>query len=461
MKYDLNKLILTEKYLIKYIESVMEQAIWRRCLFVLVLSGIIYIIFTFNRLTPWVVDDILKGADVQNNFHDITDYVNHIYHFYFVWGGRIWGELYAMFFLSFPKSIFNILNTFGYIILILLMYINCTGKLKMSVSLLVFINFSLFAFLPAFGQDILWISGCSNYMWALLIPLAYLSLWKIYDRRAYPIYKSKGFLFLIVFLGVLTGWSNENVSVGILGILIGYMLLYKKKCGTYPIFSIVGVISTSIGSVLLWLAPGNFMRFASEHHTTSIIKIIHQMIHNFFSLFDFQSTLFLFIMLVVFIYFNKEKNKWVPCIFVLGTVLSAISLGVVGSLVSRVVFSGVVFMTIAVGMLYNELNCCIDIKKIKCIITVMLILGTYNFYSDAKQGLVDFNDRWNENIQIIETSKARGDLDVVVNPIFPQNRFCAAYLLDDIQPASKHTHWLNRGVANYYKLNTIQSVYIK
>lgn len=418
------------------------------------------IIYRLNLYTPWVVDDLCKGYTVQQ-FHSFYDWYNHICHFYLGWGGRIWGELYALIFLYIPKQIFNYLNTIGYLILLVLIYMNIVGKLVVSISLLVYINFALFVCLPAFGQDILWISGSANYMWSSFIPLLFLSLWRIYENKVYRLYRHPIFLGGIFLLGIFTGWANENVSVAIIILLVGYTLVYRKKYKTIPAFAYAGFIGTVLGSIFLWAAPGNFARFVAEKHSTSVFKIVKTMIHNAVSLFDFNTALLLFICLAIFLILGKSKHKEVACVFSLSAVISAIAMGVVGGLHSRVFFSCIVFMIIAVGILYEDWNDNMTIRNIKAVITILLLLGSYNFYSYAKMGIIDYNNCWNENIRIIQQEKEDGNLDVTVNPITPKNRFCASYMLDDIKPASNNSHWLNKGVAKYYGLHTIQSAKIE
>lgn len=417
-------------------------------------------IYRLNLYTPWVADDLVKGYEVQS-FHTFYDWYNHLYHFYFGWGGRIWGELYALIFLYIPKYIFNIVNTIGYLLLLGLIYLNIVGKLVVSVSLLVYINFALLVCLPAFGQDILWICGSANYMWSGIIPLFFLSFWRCYDNKEYRLYRHPIFLGGIFLLGILTGWANENVSVAIILLLIGYMALYREKYKVVPTFSYMGFAGTVIGSIFLWIAPGNFVRFIAEKHSTSIFKVVKTMIHNAVSLFDFNTALMLFICLIIFLIFGNSKHKKLSCIFAISSIVSAIAMGIVGGLHSRIFFSCIVFMIIAVGILYEEWNDTITIKNVKTVITIFLILGSYNFYSYAKDSISDYNNRWNENIRIIQLEKERGNYDVTVNPIAPSNRFCAAYMLDDIKPASNNNHWLNIGVAKYYGLHTIQSIKIK
>lgn len=74
-------------------------------------------------------------------------------------------------------------------------------------------QFLLFACLPAFGQDILWISGTANYMWASIIPLLYIAFWRRYFDQEIKGFNELPALIFSFVLAVLSGWANENVSV--------------------------------------------------------------------------------------------------------------------------------------------------------------------------------------------------------------------------------------------------------
>lgn len=78
----------------------------------------------------------------------------------------------------------------------------------------------------------------------------------------------------------------------------------------------------------------------------------------------------------------------------------------------------------------------------------------------AEDGINDYAARWNENLEIIAEEKAKGNLDVYVNPITPLNKFCATYGLDDIKPHDENQNWLNKGIAQYCGLHTIQSIHV-
>ena len=412
-----------------------------------------------NHPTPWVVDDILK-AEGAKHIHSASQYFDHLWGFYFSWGGRIWGELFAYLFLSIPKRVFDIVNTIGYLIFVSLIYINVTGKIKSSPSLFMLINFLLFACLPAFGQDILWISGTANYMWASLIPLAYLAFWRLYIEKEYPILNSALALLFLFVLAVLSGWSNENVSISLLFLAISYIWLYHKKYGYIPTFSKIGLFGVLVGTLFLWLAPGNFVRFAAEKHSKSIFHMLGNIPHNIATLFDFNSTLLLLVMFTLFILLKKSPRKKLAIAFMLAGVLASVAMSAVGSIATRTFLGCVILMIISVGLLYDDWNDTIVVQKCRIILLIIFLIGIHGFYSEARTGIRDYANAWSQNIEIIKSEKAKGNLDVYVNPISPRNKFCATYGLDDIKPKEQNQHWLNKGIANAYGLKTIQSVHV-
>lgn len=432
----------------------------RRVTYIILFILISVMMFKLNRPTPWVVDDLLKSQAAMN-MQGLNDMFQHGKNFYLHWGGRVWGEIFAQAFLMIPKNIFDIINTIGYMILLVLMQWNILEKWKFDPVILVFIHFSLLLCLPVFGQDILWISGSANYMWASLLPLLFLGIWRSYqvnldEKINHPI--SICFVFV---LGIFAGWSNENVSVGLVAIVAGYMYIYRSKLKKIPSFAYAGGIGLVLGSLVLWLAPGNFVRFAFEKHSHSPFHIANMVLKNIWALFDPAATLFLVILFVILLVGSIKIKKETAIIIFLGAVISSIAFSVIGRIDHRVFFGPVMLMIIASGILYEQWNQTLEIRKIKFLIMCILFLGCITFYSDAKNGINDYAAQWNDNQKIIKIEKDKGNLDVYVNPIFPKNKFCATYGLDDIKPKNQNKHWLNTGVAKYFGLRTIQSVRVE
>lgn len=67
----------------------------------LLILGILIEIYLLNKPTPWVSDDLTKSNDLNY----IQGWLNHAKNFYLEWGGRVWGELFTLWFLTIPKRI--------------------------------------------------------------------------------------------------------------------------------------------------------------------------------------------------------------------------------------------------------------------------------------------------------------------------------------------------------------------
>ena len=159
--------------------------------------------------------------------------------------------------------------------------------------------------------------------------------------------------------------------------------------------------------------------------------------------------------------FSRRKNWKVAVVFMIGSFISAAAAGPVGSILGRASFGCIVLAIISTGILYADWKTPNEAVLAKLLISIFLMLGCFNFYRDAKNGCIDFSNRWNENLAIIQQEKQAGNLDIYVNPIFPRNRFCAAYGLDDFKPEKDNNHWLNRGAAKYFGVHTIQSIKVE
>lgn len=140
--------------------------------------------------------------------------------------------------------------------------------------------------------------------------------------------------------------------------------------------------------------------------------------------------------------------------------MSVISFAVVGNIHTRVFLSPILFLMISVGLAYEGNFEDAQGKAVRILLSIFLACSLLSLNCGAKASISDYNRQWEENVRIIEHEKAQGNLDVVLNPVHPTSRFCAAYGLDDLKPKDENDFWLNRGIAAYYHLHTIQSAHI-
>lgn len=412
-----------------------------------------------NHLTPFVADDFLKYKVGIEHLHSWSDFVAYLYGFYMGWGGRIWGELFLQIAVLMPKSMFDVLNTAAYLLFVALVYLNITGRARLSISLFLLVNFFLFACSPAFGQTFFWVAGSTNYLWSILLPLLFLLIWRIYyNDGEHSCYRHPLFIFLVFLLGIMTGWANENVSVGIVCLLGFWMLAYHQKEGRTPYFARAGFFGMIIGSLLLWLAPGNFVRLHAGPHPNSFFKICHNIFLNAAATFDMQTGLLLFLAFFLLVCFGQSQRKLFAFTYVIAAIISSVAFSVTGTMWARTWFGCIVLLIIGVGIVYED-GFAADFRShaFRIILSLLLISGCCLYAKEARDEIRDYAVRWQDNVHIIETARDSGNLDPVVNPITPVGRFCAAYHVTDLSPDPKY--WANTGVASYYHVNTVRVIH--
>lgn len=229
---------------------------------VYILSGIglfclLFFQFCLHRWTPFMRDDLwyatnLTTGEPVSNIMDI--FQSQTWH-YFNWGGRIvnhailqvvlsWGELGA--------DIANILATIALGIVICLLS-QCLNPLYFLFceSMIVSFNASIFF-------SMYWESGSVNYLYSSSWILLYLFL--VLRELKEDTVTPKGISFWIIPLAFIAGMSNENMGPScFVATIFVIMYLYRKK-RKVPIALWEGAVLTLSGSVLLILAPGNFVR---------------------------------------------------------------------------------------------------------------------------------------------------------------------------------------------------------
>ncbi len=220
-----------------------------------------YLEFKFHRRFIFLWDDewyathLITEVPLQS-LKDIWE--GQVWH-YFNWGGRVINHGLLQLVLMQGEFVADVLNM---IVTFILCFIIC--KLAEAKSLMTYCI--AFIALISFNTDIklsmFWQSGSVNYLYSSIWILSFILVYLRHVKN--PEAKSLKFIWLwIIPLGLITGWSNENMGPAACvtsGIVIFYFIkiLHKKA----PFWMWLGMISSLCGSVLLILAPGNFVRNA-------------------------------------------------------------------------------------------------------------------------------------------------------------------------------------------------------
>ena len=145
--------------------------------------GSIILFFTallFNHWTPYAADDYSYMFNLSDGSRmtSIGQIFSSLAVHYTKYGnGRLVSHFFVMLFLIGSKWIFNLVNAFLFVLLILSIYHLTSHKKACSLLLFFAIPTLLWLYMPAYGQIFLWLDGSINYMWGYLFALLFLSVY--------------------------------------------------------------------------------------------------------------------------------------------------------------------------------------------------------------------------------------------------------------------------------------------
>ncbi len=429
-----------------YENSKLDKALF---MFLLFLIGIgMYIL---NYYTTLIADDYSYSFSLGHRTTGIMAILQAQYNQYFSWTGRAVVHIIARFFLMYDKVVFNIANTLAYLALVLTVYFHAVGKFKFYPFLLLLINLFFFLFTPAFGQVFLWVVGACNYLWGPLLVFLYLVPYRLQYSKATPVIANKVLGILFGLLGVIAGWTNENLCLTLVFIIFVFMYLYWREHKKVYFWCVCGLIGASIGAVALLLAPGNFVR--AEYCELHIFK-------NFLTItkFLFQKNYLLIpicIMLSLLISCKKDTDYKLLSVYVLGMLVSMYAMTGSPTIPDRTKLGALAFAVIACGNLYTHLEfSLLKSRKSMAILVIIMMAVTCSEYRTARGDIKAYKLRNDAKVEHVLNEKAKGNFDIVVERNYPRTRYAAPYGLGDI--TEDVNHWRNTGFARYYGVKTVR-----
>ncbi len=270
----------------------------------------------FKMDDEWYATNLVTGQPISG-FADIWE--SQVWHFLH-WGGRSIAHAQLQLILWAGPVAADLLNVAVTVLLIVLVCKMADAK-KVTYGLMAF---GFLVILNAnWSQTLLWQSGVANYLymttWILLFLLCYFRTLENPEAKKLP-----GILFFIAPLGLFSGWSNENMGPAVwLGTLTIILFLWKKEKRWYP-WMFVGNLFCLLGSCLVILAPGNFVRNVEAEEQVAGKGLLWRVFLRCFSVANglFYYLLFAVVLLVLllFIYcfvLRKKLRKSDRCLLLM------------------------------------------------------------------------------------------------------------------------------------------------
>lgn len=252
----------------------------------LIVSAVV--IYLTHEKVPFMLDDFWYSTKLFNDepvtsFRDIVE--SQVWH-YFNWGGRSMAHGLLQLILLTGERTADILNV---IVTFLLAGLICRtagvpGVGREDIKKAVWKSFPylfaalgmLFGLNASWEMSMFWQSGAANYLYITVFVLGFLACflreleeegsilpWKVSGAVSEKKEKSlPGITLWIIPLGILAGWSNENMgpAVWLLSLFIIFLRIREKR--KIKLWMILGNLTCLFGSVMMVAAPGNFLRNA-------------------------------------------------------------------------------------------------------------------------------------------------------------------------------------------------------
>lgn len=369
---------------------------------------LVILIFLAHRSVPFMMDDewyatnLATGAQLQS-LADVVE--GQVWH-YLNWGGRsithgilqltlMAGELCA--------DIFNVVMT------LLLAYMICVVSkqkkaeyFQLSLSMLICFNANV-------KMSMFWQAGLVNYVyssaWILLFLFPYFQAAdrvagcevegniELSGKRNYTENKDlPGIVFWIVPLGIITGWSNENMGPACFVLAVLVILYYKyKQRKKLPLWMYLGAVTSFIGSVMVVVAPGNFVRSSTIEEKGVVATLMERGFSMFQAGLDFLFPVCIMIVLLLIFYIKQFQGKLCPSqhLLLVGIVLSygAMILSphypdratfgtmVLGIVLIHTLLAGILEKCQAMKKYMNALQLCVWLYSVVTLIDMMLNTG--------------------------------------------------------------------------------------
>lgn len=228
------------------------------------LAGLMVCQFILHRMTPFIKDDLwymtrLTSEEHISSFGQIIE--AQIWH-YNNWGGRVINHALLQAVIASGELGADIFNTLTTLLLGLVICLIANTKNPVMYLLT---ESAIVAFNASIHYSMYWESGSVNYLYSTVWILFYLY---VVIRAVKPECKKlRGVEIWILPLALIAGWSTENMGpacFAVTALVILYKIIKKEKL---QVFLFEGAALSAIGSALLILAPGNFVRDQFSDHT--------------------------------------------------------------------------------------------------------------------------------------------------------------------------------------------------
>lgn len=441
-----------------------------------VIVATMFVMFlVFNIFSGYAADDYLyffkyAGHTLKGTPQRLTgigDIIAGMKVHYKICNGRIPAHFMLQLFALSDKTVFNVFNSFVFVLLGLLVYFHANIKGKLNIPLLIFVYAFewLGTYLPA--TVYLWFSGSFNYLWTTTFVLAFLIIYRIYATggiRHNP--KAETALCVITLAGgVLAGWSNENVGCAVVAAVVLFIFYYKRRKLVILPHHVCGLVGSIVGYSILMLAPGNRVRLENTKYESIFYKHISWSLSQL-AVNMFRAIIILVIAAVVVYIFSRVKkikiNWLLPGVYFASGLVSACVLMLSPEEPARAFFGANMLLACSAFMLISQVlmkkksGSTNSMRRAAAVIAAFVVVLFAGIYTSEYYSLKYDSLNYQEVEQEIYEQKDAGRKNIVIKQCKPKKSFWSLQKYElSITGGGEKSAWFNSWVAAYYGVDSV------
>ena len=419
--------------------------------FLLLCILVFLVVLVLTALTPMVSDDFaycFSFADWTRIRH-VGQIIPSMAEHRNVTNGRVIVHGLVQLLLLLPRPVYCALNALNAVLLCaLIRRMIALPSRKQEMVILLFGICFFCCFLPAFGENVLWLDGSLNYFWGLSCSLLFLFPF-LMDYLALPHHESVFLSVMRIFLAFVFGTWSENASLVFLFLAVCLYLLQWIKTRQFRLFPLFWIVAAMAGYVFLIAAPATAGRAGAS--SVSVIG------YNFRVLFQAARDYLLWPLLILAVLFalavsyHVEKRLLIAsALLFVGALLTHLSYTFAAYFVPRHLCTTVFLLMLAAVLLLAGL-CRVDRPVFSCVALACLsVLFLLQFPVGVLDVAVSYHKQQLREQQI-DTALAAGQRSVVLENYYPYTAYAVPFELSLSDPSVGP----NINIADYYGLDSV------
>ena len=412
------------------------------------------VMLLFNFLTPLVSDDFnyMFSFATNERIKNIADIGASMAAHRTSMNGRVFAHALVQLFLLLPKAVFNFVNSFSAVLIMLLMlHFVRTGSQKRDLFLLLCGIFMIWYFTPDYGQVYLWLDGACNYSWAMGFSLLFL-------RHYYDIYMNEGDdtaggISKILFfpLALIAGGYSESASCAMLFLAACFIVLIRIRSRHVPARLIAGFAAGCVGFLFMMSAPAEL----GDRGVFSPGLVLFNLNYVILSLKYYQIGLYCIFaaLLALCAAVHADKRKiLLALLFTAGGVVSAGVFSFAKYCPARALCPITTYTVIGCMLLISGLLEAGEKKIVSALGAVLAVLFLTEFMIGANDIITIYGES-QVRMEMIQQAKENGNSVLELRAYNPQTKYSGVTGLEDVSVSPGN--WVNTSMARYYGFDSV------